>query len=137
MSRTCRQGVCQVQEREPWWWHTILRRSSLGHRRHIQGVQQDSAEITDTVLRQRRQEPEAVRLVQQTLQLYWLEGNLPSMGQGVWHLQRQESLQGSLSEGCSDASGRRRPAQVPEARERQISWQKWKSKGQTRSLHCV
>ena len=26
------------------------------------------------------------------------------MGQGVWHLQRQESLQGSLSEGCSDAS---------------------------------
>ena len=50
---------------------------------------------------------------------------------------RQESLQGSLSEGCSDASRRRRPAQVPEARERQISWQEWKSKGQTRSLHCV
>ena len=30
MSRTCQQGVCQVQERERWQWHTILRRSSLG-----------------------------------------------------------------------------------------------------------
>ena len=38
------------------------------------------------------------------------------MGQRVWHLQRQESLQGSVLEGCSDAS-RRCPAQVPEARE--------------------
>ena len=28
-SRTCWQGVCQVQERERWQWHTILRRSSL------------------------------------------------------------------------------------------------------------
>ena len=69
--------------------------------------------------------------------LHWREGNLPSMGQGVWHLQRQESLQGSLSEGCLHASRRRHPAQVPEARERQISWQEWKSKGQTRSLCCV
>ena len=59
-SRTCRQGVCQVQERERWRWHTILRRSSLGRRRRIQGVQQTSAEITDTVWWQRRQEPEAV-----------------------------------------------------------------------------
>ena len=46
--------------RERWWWHTILRRSSLGSRRRIQGVQQTSAEITDTVWWQRRQEPEAV-----------------------------------------------------------------------------
>ena len=45
MSRTCQQGVCQVQEREQWWWHTILQRSSLDHRRHIQEVQQASAEI--------------------------------------------------------------------------------------------
>ena len=59
-SRTCRQGVCQVQERERWRWHTILWRSSLGRRRRIQGVQQASAEIMDTVWRQRRQEPEAV-----------------------------------------------------------------------------
>ena len=49
----------------------------------------------------------------------------------------EEPLQGSLSEGCSDVSRRRRPTQVPEARERQISWQEWKSKGQTRSLRCV
>ena len=55
--------------RERWQWHTILRRSSLGCRRHIQGVQQASAEITDTVWRQRRQEPEAVRSMRQT---YWL-----------------------------------------------------------------
>ena len=27
--RTCWQGVCQVQEREWWQWHTILWRSSL------------------------------------------------------------------------------------------------------------
>ena len=40
-------------------------------------------------------------------------------------------------EGCSDTSRGRRPTQVPEARERQISWQEWKSEGQTRSLHCV
>ena len=31
----------------------------------------------------------------------------------------------------------RSPTQVPEARERQISRQEWKSKGQTRSLRCV
>ena len=37
--------------------HTILLRSSLGHRCHIQGAQQASAEITDTVW---RQESEAV-----------------------------------------------------------------------------
>ena len=60
MSRTCRQGIFQVQERERWRWHTILRRSSLGSRCRIQGVQQNSAEITDTVWWQRRQEPEAV-----------------------------------------------------------------------------
>ena len=58
MLRTCRQGVCQVQEREQWRWHTILRRSSLSSRCRIQGVQQTSAEITDTVWWQRRQEPE-------------------------------------------------------------------------------
>ena len=46
--------------REQWRWHTILRRSSLVHRCRIQGVQQVSAAITDTVWRQRRQEPEAV-----------------------------------------------------------------------------
>ena len=40
MSRTCQQGVYQVQEREQWWWHTILWRSSLGRRRRIRGVQQ-------------------------------------------------------------------------------------------------
>ena len=38
----------------------FLRRSSLGSRCRIQGVQQTSAEITDTVWWQRRQEPEAV-----------------------------------------------------------------------------
>ena len=37
VSRMCWQGVCQIQEREQWQWHTILRRSSLGHRCHIQG----------------------------------------------------------------------------------------------------
>ena len=46
--------------KEQWQWHTILWRSSLGRRHRIQGVQQASAEITDTVWRQRRQEPEAV-----------------------------------------------------------------------------
>ena len=60
MSRTCQQGVCQVQEREWWRWHTILRRSSLSSRCRIHGVQQTSAKITDTVWWQRRQEPEAV-----------------------------------------------------------------------------
>ena len=35
---------------------------------------------------------------------------------------------------CKQVRG---PTQVPEARERQISWQEWKSKGQTRSLRCV
>ena len=59
-SRTCWQGICQVQERERWRWHTILWRSSLSSRCRIQGVQQTSAEITDTVWWQRRQEPEAV-----------------------------------------------------------------------------
>ena len=50
-SRMCWQGVCQVQEREQWQWHTILWRSSLGHRCNIQWVQEAPAEITDTIWR--------------------------------------------------------------------------------------
>ena len=43
----------RFSEREWWQWPTILQRSSLGHRCHIQGVQEASAEITDTIWRQR------------------------------------------------------------------------------------
>ena len=65
------------------------------------------------------------------------KGTCPAWGRECGFCKGKNHYRTVCQKAAQGQARRRCPTQASKVGERQISWQDWKSKGQTRSLHCV